>query len=82
MRRAALAAGLVLCPALLIADSHNVDFDSHADFSHIKSFFILDARWALKPTWLPYLFPVGDLELRVGRYTQVGIIQSFQLHFL
>lgn len=44
MRIAALALGLVLRSAELVADDHNIDFDSQTDFSKIKTFTIRPGR--------------------------------------
>ena len=38
MRIAALLSGLILLSVVLRADDHNIDFDSHTDFSKLKTF--------------------------------------------
>src|SRR5436190_6791759 len=43
MKILAVLPGLTLC-AVLLADDHNVDFDSHTDFSVIKTFALHEAK--------------------------------------
>jgi len=44
MRRCVLCLILMLCPFPLLADEHNVDFDSHTDFAALKTFALREAK--------------------------------------